>query len=90
MDSKHQPAQEDAPDGSQGDLIKDVELLRVVISRDGQQVNAEWAIHPQMKVDLGSEEWKEVTDLMGQVTNLVGSRFSKVLAESEPDQPGHA
>ena len=32
--------------------IKDVELLRVLVSRKGTQVDAQWAIHPQLKQDL--------------------------------------
>jgi hypothetical protein len=68
----------------------DVELLRVLVSRNGTQVDAQWAIHPQLKHDLRPEEWKEVSDLMAQVTTLVGNRFSQVLSQMEPDPPGHA
>lgn len=73
----------------QQEAVKDVELLRVMVTREGQQVNAQWAIHPQMKHDLPEKEWKEVTDLMGQVTGIVGSCFSKILSEAEPDPPGN-
>ena len=68
----------------------DVELLRVLVSRQGTQVDAQWAIHPQLKRDLLPDEWKEVTELMAKVTNLVGTRFSEVLSNVEPDPPGHA
>ena len=68
----------------------DVELLRVLVSRKGTQVDAQWAIHPQLKHDLKPEEWNEVNTLMAQVTTLVGNRFSQVLSEVEPDPPGHA
>jgi hypothetical protein len=68
----------------------DVELLRVLVSRKGTQVDAQWAIHPQLKQDLLPEEWKEVTDLMAKVTDIVGTRFSEVLLNVEPDPPGHA
>lgn len=70
--------------------VKEVELLHVMVSRAGQAVSAEWAIHPQLKQDLPPNEWKEVADLMGKVTNLVGSRFKRVLSEIEPDAPGNA
>jgi hypothetical protein len=70
--------------------VKEVELLRVMVSRAGQAVSAEWAIHPQLKQDLPSNDWKEVADLMGKVTNLVGSRFKRVLSEIEPDPPGNS
>lgn len=68
----------------------DVELLRVLVSRKGTQVDAQWAIHPQLKHDLLPDEWKEVTDLMTKVTGIVGTRFSEVLSNVEPDPPGHA
>lgn len=68
----------------------DVELLRVLVSRKGTQVDAQWAIHPQLKQDLLPTEWKEVTDLMAKVTDIVGTRFSEILTSVEPDPPGHA
>ncbi|MFZ3012442.1 MAG: hypothetical protein WA045_01935 [Nitrospira sp.] len=68
----------------------DVELLRVLVSRKGIQVEAQWAIHPQLKQDLLPAEWQEVKDLMTQVTDIVGNRFSEALANVEPIPPGHA
>ena len=68
----------------------DVELLRVNVSRRGTLVNAEWALHPQIKQDLGPDEWKEITQLMSKVTDIVGHRFSQILTEVEPDPPGNA
>jgi hypothetical protein len=69
---------------------KDVELLRVLIARDGKKVSAQWALHPQLKRDLRPEELKEVSELMAKVTRLVGGRFSEILSEAEPDKPGTA
>ncbi len=69
---------------------QDVELLKVEVTREGQKVSAQWAIHPQLKHDLSPEEWKEVSDLMVKVTGIVGNRFAQVLAEAEPDKPGNA
>lgn len=68
----------------------DVELLRVLVSRRGTQVEAQWAIHPQLKQDLLPTEWQEVTDLMAKVTDIVGERFSKALAAVDPIPPGNA
>ena len=68
----------------------DVELLRVLVSRKGMRVDAQWAIHPQLKQDLLPNEWAEVTDLMAKVTDIVGHRFSQVLSDVEPASPGHA
>ncbi len=80
------------PESTDGETepTKDVELLRVEVVRDGDQVNAQWAMHPQLKHDLRQEEWNEISDLMTQVTGIVGTRFSKLLTDVEPDQPGTA
>ncbi len=69
---------------------KDVELLRVLVNRKGTHVDAQWAIHPQLKQDLLPQEWQEVTDLMGKVTGIVGTRFSQVLAQADPEPPSNA
>jgi hypothetical protein len=76
--------------GSPAQEVWDVELLHVNVSRKGKLVNAEWAIHPQIKADLSADEWKEIGDLMAKVTAIVGNRFSQALSEVEPDPPGHA
>ncbi len=68
----------------------DVELLHVLVSRKGTQVDAQWAIHPQLKHDLLPDEWKEVMDLMAKVTDIVTNRFSEALSNIEPAPPGHA
>ncbi len=69
---------------------KDVELLRVLVSRKGTQVDAQWAIHPQLKQDLLPQEWQEVIDLMAKVTGIVGTRFSQVLERADLDPPSNA
>ena len=85
------PDGEEKPgNGRQGAQALDVELLKVVVTREGQKVTAQWAIHPQIKLDLLPDEWKELSDIMSQVTNIVGTRFAQVLSETEPDQPGNA
>src|SRR6187200_3177219 len=68
----------------------DVELLRVLDSRNGSQVEAQWAIHPQLKQDLLPHEWQEVTDLMTKVSAIVGSRFSESLSHADPEPPSNA
>jgi hypothetical protein len=73
-----------------GPLIKEVELLKVMVSREGRRVTAQWVLHPQLKKDLLPDELKEVTELLGRVTGIVGSRFSEILSSVEPDQPGTA
>ena len=68
----------------------DVELLQVLVSRKGPQVEAQWAIHPQLKQDLLPHEWQEITDLMTQVSAIVGTRFSQVLSQADPEPPRNA
>ncbi len=68
----------------------EVELLRVLVSRTGTQVEAQWAIHPQLKHNLLPDEWNEVTDLMAKATDIVGRRFSEVLSKAESASSGHA
>jgi hypothetical protein len=68
----------------------EVELLRVLVSRKGTQVDAQWAIHPQLKQDLLPGEWQEVADLMGKVSGIVGHRFSQILSQADPDPPSNA
>ncbi len=80
-----------APPGDNApDPTWDVELLRVLVIRKGTQVEAQWAIHPQLKQDLLPNEWHEVVDLMAKATDIVGGRFSKALAEADPMPPGNA
>jgi hypothetical protein len=67
-----------------------VELLRVLVSRQGTQVEAQWAIHPQLKQDLLPHEWQEVTELMAKVSTIVGKRFSQVLSQADPEPTNNA
>lgn len=69
---------------------REEELLKVVVTREGQRVSAQWAIHPLMKQDLTPEEFTQVTTLMAKVTSIVGQRFATILSETEPDRPGTA
>ena len=68
----------------------ETEILTVVIQRDGKQVNAKWGLHPNLKEELKPEEWKELTEIMGKVTNIVGKRFSQILTQAEEDVSGTA
>ncbi len=72
------------------DRTWEVELLRVLVSRKDTQVEAQWAIHPQLKQDLMPAEWQEVVDLMAKATDIIGERFSKALADVDPIPPGNA
>jgi hypothetical protein len=69
---------------------QETEILYVVIQRDGKQVSAKWGLHPNLKEELKPEEWKELTEVMGKVTTLVGGRFSQVLNKAEEESGGTA
>ena len=68
----------------------ETEILHVVIQRDGKQVNAKWGLNPNLKEELKPEEWKELTEIMGKVTNIVGKRFSQILTQADEDVSGNA
>jgi len=40
----------------------EIEILHVVIHRDGKQIEAKWGLHPNLKEELKPEEWKELTE----------------------------
>jgi hypothetical protein len=88
--SREPPSGAGKPGDGEARQAQEVELLKVVVTREGRQVSAQWAIHPQIKHDLLPEEWKEISELMAQVTGIVGTRFSEILSEAEPDKPGKA
>ena len=90
MGNQVPPAKKPSPQTAPAHEVWDVELLHVNVSRKGKDVNAEWAIHPQIKQDLQPEEWKEINQLMAKVTDIVGRRFSQILTDIEPDSPGNA
>ncbi|MGD9850948.1 MAG: hypothetical protein AB7T38_06760 [Nitrospirales bacterium] len=70
--------------------VPETEILHVAVQREGQQVSTKWGLHPSLKDELKPEEWKELTEIMGKVTTLVGNRFSKVLNKAEEDVGGTA
>jgi len=62
----HDPAKDAAP--------STIQLINVLVAREGETVSSKWGIHPQLKRDLTPQEWQEVTDHMNRVTrNLPNS-----------------
>ena len=82
------PRKPSSSDKSKGPL--ETEILTVHVERDGQQVSAKWGLNPRLKEELTPEEWKEVTDIMGKVTDIVGKRFSEMLAQGPMETGGNA
>ncbi|GJL62162.1 MAG: hypothetical protein NPIRA04_08160 [Nitrospirales bacterium] len=72
------------------DPSAETEILNVVVQRDGQKVSTKWGLHPNLKDELKPEEWKELTEIMGKVTTIVGTRFSEVLNQTEERTAGTA
>ena len=68
----------------------DTEILTVHVEREGRQVSAKWGLNPRLKEELTPEEWKEVTDIMGKVTDIVGKRFSEMLTQGPTEAGGTA
>ena len=68
----------------------ETEILNVNVEREGQQVSAKWGLHPKLKEELTPEEWKELTDVMGKVTDIVGKRFAEILARGQKEAGGTA
>lgn len=68
----------------------EMEILNVNVEREGQQVTAKWGLHPSLKGELTPEEWKELTEVMGKVTDIVGKRFAEVLTRGTRESGGTA
>ncbi len=68
----------------------ETEILTVHVEREGRQVTAKWGLNPRLKEELTPEEWKEVTDIMGKVTDIVGKQFSEMLAQGPMETGGTA
>ena len=87
---------EEQPQGKQADTPStakapvETEILNVNIEREGQEVSAKWGLHPRLKEELTPEEWKELTDAMGKVTDIVGKRFTEILARGQKEAGGTA
>ena len=68
----------------------ETEVLNVNVEREGQKVSAKWGLHPRLKEELTPDEWKELTDVMGKVTDIVGKRFAEILARGQKEVGGTA
>ena len=88
MAGEASPRKRSSSDTSKDPL--DTEILTVHVEREGRQVSAKWGLNPRLKEELTPEEWKEVTDIMGKVTDIVGKRFSEMLAQGPTETGGTA
>jgi hypothetical protein len=83
--SPEQPAGPGAP----GAAPNRIQLINVLVVREGEQVSSQWGIHPQLKQDLAQAEWQEISEHMNRVTAIVGAKFAQQLSQDEGNSPGH-
>ena len=88
--AEEQPQGKQANPPSTAKTPVETEILNVNIEREGQEVSAKWGLHPSLKKELTSDEWKELTDVMGKVTDIVGKRFAEILARGQKEAGGTA
>ena len=88
--AEEQPEGKQANAPSTGKNPVETEILNVSIEREGQEVSAKWGLHPRLKEELTPDEWKELTDVMGKVTDIVGKRFAEILARGQKEAGGTA
>ena len=88
--AEEQPQGKQANPPTTGKAPVETEILNVNIEREGKEVSAKWGLHPRLKDELTPEEWKELTEVMGKVTNIVGKRFTEILARGQKEAGGTA
>ncbi len=74
--------------GAQGAAPNRIQLINVLVVRNGEQVSSQWGIHPQLKQDLAPSEWQELSEHMNRVTAIVGAKFAEQLSKDEGNAPG--
>jgi hypothetical protein len=68
---------------SSGEAPSSIQLINVMVDREGEQVSSKWGIHPQLKRDLSPSEWQELSEHMNRVTAIVGAKFAEQLSTDE-------
>ena len=89
MAEERLPDNQGHPQGSPKGPIE-TEILNVHVERKGQEVTANWGLHPSLKAELTEDEWKDLTNVMTKVTGIVGKRFAEVLARGQKEAGGTA
>ena len=65
-----------------------IQLINVLIIREGELVSSKWGIHPQLKQELAPAEWQELSEHMNRVTAIVGAKFAEQLSQDEGNTIG--
>jgi hypothetical protein len=71
---------------------REIKLVSVMATVQGEEVETRWGLHPRFRQDLRPEEAQELTKLMNRVTKLLGERYASVAFSSDWQswQVGHA
>ncbi len=85
--AERSPEQPSGPD-PQERAPSSIQLINVLVVREGELVSSKWGIHPQLKQDLAPSEWKELSEHMNRVTAIVGAKFAEQLSQDEGNAPG--
>jgi len=76
------------PPGASGDVPNSIQLINVLVVREGETVSSKWGIHPELKKDLAPAEWQELSEHMNRVTAIVGAKFVEQLSKDEGNTSG--
>ncbi len=77
-----------SPPGMRDSAPNSIQLINVLIVREGELVSSKWGIHPQLKKDLAPAEWQELSELMSRVTVIVSAKFAEQLSQDEGNTSG--
>src|SRR5437867_13074477 len=76
------------PSGAQDGAPNSIQLINVLVMREGETVSAKRGIHRQRKKDLIPAEWEELSEHMNRVTAIVGAKFVEKLWKDEGNRSG--
>jgi hypothetical protein len=76
------------PSGAPGGGPNTIQLINVLVVREGEMVSSKWGIHPQLKKDLAPTEWQELSEHMNRVTAIVSAKFVEQLSKDEGNTSG--
>ena len=77
------------PEPAHGTVLNSIQMINVLVVREGELVSSKWGIHPQLKQELAPSEWQELSEHMNRVAAIVGAKFAQQLSENEGNAPGH-
>ena len=72
---------------TEGGVPNSIQIIHVLIVREGDMVSSKWGIHPQLKQNLAPSEWQELSEHMNRVTTIVGAKFAEQLSAHEGNTP---